>query len=145
MYRVLEIGVIRRGQWLNVSVSGPGSCSFFSCFLSIFRPPILCSRWIIDLITNRSLTFDFTFFFPLTPKSRSITFIFADLRQKFRDLSKQYSPEPRPFYVHLTSVIVRRSVFMSCIRAYFFFLRLLSYSRIQKQLLSPLELVCFLH
>ena len=62
MYRVLEIGVIRRGQWLNVSVSGPGSCSFFSCFLLIFRPPILCSRWIIDLITNRSLTFDFAFF-----------------------------------------------------------------------------------
>ncbi|KLO18768.1 G-alpha-domain-containing protein [Schizopora paradoxa] len=27
------------------------------------------------------------------------------LKQKFRDMSKQYSPEPRGFYVHLTSVI----------------------------------------
>lgn len=30
-----------------------------------------------------------------------------DFRQKFHDMQKQYSPEPRPFYVHLTSVIVR--------------------------------------
>ncbi|KAH8111204.1 G-alpha-domain-containing protein [Phellopilus nigrolimitatus] len=29
------------------------------------------------------------------------------LRTKFRDMSKNYSPEPRPIYTHLTSVIVR--------------------------------------
>ena len=32
----------------------------------------------------------------------------VDLKQKFREMSKQYSPEPRGFYVHLTSVIVRQ-------------------------------------
>lgn len=30
-----------------------------------------------------------------------------DLKQKFHDLSKQYSPEARGFFAHFTSVIVR--------------------------------------
>ena len=30
------------------------------------------------------------------------------MRTKFREMSKQYSAEPRPIYTHLTSVIVSR-------------------------------------
>lgn len=32
----------------------------------------------------------------------------VDFAQHFKEISKTYSPEPRPFRVHLTSVIVRR-------------------------------------
>lgn len=31
-----------------------------------------------------------------------------DLRQKFKDITKQFSPEQRPFYAHMTTAIVSR-------------------------------------
>lgn len=33
-------------------------------------------------------------------------FWIADFQQHFKDISKQHSPVPRPFYMYLTSVIV---------------------------------------
>ncbi|KAI5119021.1 hypothetical protein M0805_001880 [Coniferiporia weirii] len=38
-------------------------------------------------------------------RSNTLGTVAKYLRTKFRDISKQYSPEPRPIYTHLTSVI----------------------------------------
>lgn len=35
------------------------------------------------------------------------TLKFPDFKQKFKEIQRQYSPEPRPYYVYLTSVTVR--------------------------------------
>lgn len=34
----------------------------------------------------------------------------ADFQTHFKEIAKQHSPEPRRFYVHLTSVVVRPSL-----------------------------------
>lgn len=33
-------------------------------------------------------------------------FVFTDFQSHFKEIAKQHSPEPRRFYVHLTSVVV---------------------------------------
>lgn len=38
-----------------------------------------------------------------------------DFQQHFKEIARQYSPVQRPFYVHLTSVIVRDSFHLSYI------------------------------
>ena len=44
-----------------------------------------------------------------------------DFQQHFKEISKNHSPVARPFYVHLTSVIVRFS-FFSFLLSFFFFI-----------------------
>lgn len=37
----------------------------------------------------------------------TLFFFWSDFQQHFKEIARQYSPVQRPFYVHLTSVIVR--------------------------------------